>query len=183
MAQLLLKAGTGMTVAGGIQQGRDAETEAKNAQATANYNAQIQEQEAKAIEAKTAFEQSRQAEEGARIESSLLANIGASGAVPSIGTPLLIQAKQASELELENLMIGYEGQIGAARARSQAALDRLQGRIYRQRGRNIARGRYMGAGATLLKGFGSMDWGGGGGTTGYTGGDTGYTRNFSASDW
>ena len=150
----LLLVGTGVAAAGQIQSGRAAAAMGKSAQNIANYNAAIQEREAKAIEQKTAFEQRRQAERGIRIKSALRAKLAGAGARMDIGAPLMLQAEQAAELELENLYIGYEGQVGAGRARSQAEIDRLQGRISRQKGKAARKAAYVGAGATLLTGFG-----------------------------
>lgn len=133
-----------------------AKAEAKSAQNIANYNAAVMEREAEAIRQKARFEQRRQVKAGERIKSSLLAALGASGADITVGAPLELQAEQAAELELENILIGYEGEVGAQRALSQAALDRLQGRLYRQKGRNLALARNIQLakeGVTLLTGF------------------------------
>jgi len=143
-----------MAIAGSqIQAGREASAEGKSRQNMANYNAQMQEREAKAIEQRTAVEQRRQAEAAARQQSSLEAGLGAAGAVTTAGAPLMLQAKQASESELENLMIGYTGREQATAARTQAKLDRMGGKLARQRGKAIATGKYIGAGTTLLTGF------------------------------
>jgi len=162
MAPLALPAmiaGIGLTAAGQIQAGRVAGAEAESAQAIANYNAAVQEREAQAIEARTGLEQRRQAEEAARAMSAMRARIGVAGVVPTVGAPLQVQAKQASEFEMENLMIGYRGRTEAARARSAAEIERMGGRIAIQRGRARERAAYIGAGTTLLTGFGEMDWG------------------------
>lgn len=158
----LMGVGIGMQALGMFQQGQAAAAEARAQQQVAQYNAKVAEREAQAIEQKTAFEQQRQAEEAARIEGSLRANLGASGAVPSEGTPLMLQSKQAAESELDNLMIGYEGQIGAGRARSQSRLDKMQAGIYSQKASNARTAGMIGAGTTLLTGFGKMaydQWG------------------------
>lgn len=151
----MLITGVALQAGGRIQAGRVAEAEAESAQDIANRNAALMEEEAKAIEAKTAFELKRQAEAEARIKSRLRARLAATGAVPDIGTPLLIQEEQAEELELEKILIGYEGQVEAAKARSQAELDRLTGRLAIRRGKAAKRAGYIGAGATLLTGFGA----------------------------
>ena len=156
MATLLMAAGTGLAAAGQIQAGRAAEVEGKSAQAIANYNAAVQEREAQAIEQRTGLEQRRQTEEAARAMSRMRAGFGAAGVVSTAGTPLQIQAKQASEFEMENLMIGYRGQTEAARARSAAEIERMGGRLAKERGKAAKRAGYIGAGATLLTGFGSM---------------------------
>lgn len=145
--------GTGMQVFGQIRAGQAAEAQAEAEQNIAQYNAQVQEQEAKAIEQRTALSQRRQAEAAARRLSTLEAGVAAAGAVTTVGAPLMLQAKQASESELENLDIGYTGREQATAARTQARLDIARGKLARQRGRAEARGRYIGAGTTLLTGF------------------------------
>ena len=143
-----------LMAAGQIQQGRAAEAEAKSAQNMANYNALVQEREAKATRAATDFKQMRQAKEAERIKSSMLAKMG-QGSIPGAGTNVLIQGEQAEELELENLLIGYEGELTAQRSESQAAADRLQGKIYKQKGKNLKTASYYKAGSSLLTGFGN----------------------------
>jgi hypothetical protein len=138
------------------QQGQAASAQAQGQQAMSNYNAQVAEQEAKATEARAGYESRQQAEQANRYASSMQAAIGASGTVSTAGTPLLIQAKQAAQSELENLMIGYSGQVGADRARSQATLDRLQGGIYGQQAKNARLAGTVGAGSSLLQGFGQF---------------------------
>lgn len=153
--------GIGLMAGGQIYGGIAAAQEAASAQAMANYNAAVMEQQAKATEQKAAFEQKRQAEEAERIKSTMQAEMGEAGAVTTAGTPLMIQAKQASELELKNLMIGYEGMTEAARARSEAAGYKMEGKMARRRGRAAMIGGFLGAGGTLLTGFGRMGRGGG----------------------
>lgn len=143
-------------------QGRAAAAEAQSQQAIAEYNAQVMRQQAKAEEAKAAYEARMVAEAGHRYESSLRAGLGASGAVVSAGTPLMIQARQAAETELEAAMAGYKGQVAARAARTQAQLDMAQASIYGQKASTASRMGMFGAGTTLLSGFGglaSRKWG------------------------
>src|SRR3972149_6978291 len=132
---LLKAAGIGLEVAGALQEGATAESIGK-------YNQQVSSMQAKEIEAKTAFDQMRQAEEGSRVISSMEAGQAAAGG----GMNLLARAKQAAELELQNLMIGREGAIGAAQARAEGAMAKWQGR-------QAKRQSYLKAGGTLLSGF------------------------------
>ncbi len=135
-------------------------TEGKSAQNIANFNAAVAEQVAKAQRAKAGFAQKRQAKRGAEITSALTAKLGAAGGV---GSPVALDlaAEQAAELELENLLIGFEGEVLAGQAESQAELDRLAGRIAQQRGKSAARAANvqfglqlatLGAGSGLFKG-------------------------------
>jgi len=153
MGAALALAGLGLQVAGGLQQAAAAKQEAKNQQAMMNYNARVKEEEAKAAEAKAVFDSQRQAEAAERQQSRLQAELGASGAIPTAGSPLLIQAKQKAESDLDNLMIGYEGITTAKQLRQGAEADRTQGKMYRQAGNNAAMGSYLNTGATVLGGL------------------------------
>jgi hypothetical protein len=140
---------------GQVQAGQAAAVEGKSSRNMAEYNAALQEREAKQIEARTALQQRRQAEESERKMGTLRVGLGASGAVTTAGSPLMIQAQQASEFELENLMTGYEGREEATAARSGAALSRMEGKMAMQKGKAAKLAGYIGAGSTLLTGFGS----------------------------
>lgn len=190
MGELLLGAGVATAVAGGIRKGLAAEAQAeaqavrvgaqtaaqvsqlRSAQNIARYNAAVMEREAAATRQKARFEQKRQAEGGERVKSTLVSRIAAAG---GLGSPVAadLAAKQAAELELENLLIGYEGEVVAKRAETQAELDKMQAKIFgqkavtrrqigrmttkelRQRARNLRTATFFGAGETLLTGFGS----------------------------
>lgn len=156
-----LTAGIALLVAGKIQEGRAAAAEGESAQNIQNYNAAVLESEAKAIEQKGKFEGIRQVREAARIQSALRARLGISGARTDIGAPVLLAEEQAAESELEGFLIGAEARAKAGRARSEATLARLQGRLFRERGRQRRTAAFLGAGGTLLTGFGLA---GGGGT-------------------
>jgi hypothetical protein len=158
---MLVVGGTVMGAAGQIQGGMAAEAEGKSQQNMANYNAALQEREAKSIEARTALQQKQQAETADREASTLRAGLGASGAVSTAGSPLMIMAKQASEAELENLNIGYQGMEEATAARSGAALSRMEGKTALARGKAGKTAGFMGAGSTLLTGFGTAGYYGG----------------------
>jgi hypothetical protein len=138
LAPALMIGGAGLTAFGQIQEG-------KTAAAIGKYNQQVDEMQAKEIEAKTSFDQTRQAEAGARVMSSMEAGQAAADG----GMNLLALAKQRSELELQNLMIGREGTIGAATARAEGAMAKWQGR-------QAKRQSYLRTGGTLLQGFGSI---------------------------
>ena len=146
--------GLGLGAAGMIGQGNAAAAQARSQQAIAEYNVKIQQREAAAQEQQALYRQKLQAQEANRMASSLRAGLGTSGAVLSEGTPLLIQATQAEQSELDNLMIGYQGRIARGQAINQAAIDRAQATIYGQQARSSATVGYTGAGTSLLTGFG-----------------------------
>ncbi len=137
-------------------------TAGKSAQNIAEFNAAVEEQEAKAIKLRGAFAQKRQVKKATAIKSALEAKLGAGLASP-VAADLI--AEQAAELELENLLLGFEGEVLAQRALNQAELDRLSGKLAKQRGKaagraaNIRFGTQLATtpvgteGGTLLTGF------------------------------
>ena len=66
-----------------------------------------------------------------------------------------ILAKQRSELELKNLMIGNEGLLEASQARSQAGAYRMQAKMFGQQARNTLLGGFLGAGGDIGRGLGT----------------------------
>jgi hypothetical protein len=149
-------AGVGLQGIGMMASGQAASAEAKSQQAIANYNAAVAEQTAKSIENQTLYKQQLEAENAVRVASSMRAAIGASGASPSEGTPLMVMAKQAAQSELDQLMTGYQGQIGMGQARSQGTIDRMLGDVYGQKAKNSMMAGMIGAGSTLLTGWGDL---------------------------
>ena len=138
---ILQVAGTAMSAFGQHQAGRAASAEAK-------YQAQVQERQAQAAEQRTQLEQRRQAEEASRRKGALAASLGASGAVTTAGAPLMIMATQAREDEREQAMIGWQGREEAGALRRGAQMSRMKATQARRAGA-------IGAGTTLLHGFGS----------------------------
>ena len=110
----------------------------KSEQNISEFNAQVEEQKAVAERAKAGFAQKRQAKKGVAIQSELEAKLGKAGGTGSLVAADLVGA-QAEELELENLLLGFEGEVAAQQAESQAELDRLQGKLSKQRGKSAAR--------------------------------------------
>lgn len=122
--------------------------EGESAQNIAEFNADVEEQKAIAAKNKAAFDQQRQAKKGAAIKSAQIAKIAKGG---GLGSPVAgdLTAEQASELELENLLIGFEGEVAAQQSLNQAEIDRLSGRLAKQRGKSAARASNVGFGIQL----------------------------------
>lgn len=152
----LLLGGIGLQTASMIQAGRAAEAQAEGEEAMAEYNARVAEQQAKATELKTKFDQRRAAERAQRILGTLRAGLGGAGAISEEGAPLALITEQAEELALENALIGYEGQVRAGQFRSQAGLYGMEAQLAGSRAKAAMPAAYLGAGGTLLTGFGTM---------------------------
>jgi hypothetical protein len=121
----------------------------KNQQTIENFKAEVAEAEGEAALIRSGFDQMQQAKEAERIKSSLSAGLGAAGAT---GSPVAIDLtkEQAAELELENLLIGFEGETANLRAESQAKLDRLQGQLAKSSAKSAARRANVGFGLQLV---------------------------------
>ena len=150
---LLFLAASAAKGASTIQQGRIADAEGR-AQARLNErNALILEQDADARDRKTRFDQLRQVVSGAKVQGRLLAGLGASGARLDVGAPIRLLSDQAEELELDMLLIGYEGAIEARQLRNQAVIQRFQGSLAKARGKSTKETSFLQAGAGLLSDF------------------------------
>ena len=121
----------------------------RSEQNIANFNAEVAEQQAESELIKSGFEQQRQAKEAEKIKSALQADIGAAG---GLGSPVAVdlEFEQAEELELENLLIGFQGEVASQRLKSQATLDRLQGQLARQSSKSAARAANIRFGTQLV---------------------------------
>ena len=157
----LMMAGLAISAAGAAQQAAAAKAAAKSQQNQANYNAQVQENEAKAKEQAAAFEAKRAAKTNVRERSTLKTRLAKAG---GLGSPVAddLSGFQESEQELDQLLIGFDGETAATRARNQGTMDRASGRAARARGRSKATGAYVSgagtfatsdSGQTLLRGF------------------------------
>lgn len=138
-----------------IYEGMAAKAEAETQADYAKYNAAVLENEAKAEEQAGRIRSQRQAEEAARIQASLEAGLGASGAVMGVGSPLAILGEQARQSDIENAMIGYETAIEASRRRSAARGELYKAKAYKQQGRAAMTASIIKAGSSLLTGFAS----------------------------
>ena len=154
MALPLLAIGTGLQAGSSILSGFLGSREKKAEKALAKYNAALMDKQAKEIEERTRFQLVRQAEAGEREIGFLRTTLGASGMVAGaggVGDELL--AEQRSELELESLLIGYEGRLEASQARSGAGAYRMQAKMLGQQARNTLLGGFLGAGSAIGQGL------------------------------
>jgi len=145
-------AGAGLGALGASQQGEAGRAEAESRRNIELFNAEVNRQAAKGERQKAAFNQKRQAKETAEIRSRLIAATAAKGGA---GSPVIadLAAESASEAELENLLLGFEGEVAAKKLESGAQLDVAQASIFRKRGKAARRAGRIGAGQSLLGGF------------------------------
>ena len=113
-----------------------------------NYNAALAEQEASTRERDSRMQANAQRVQNERLLARQRALYAKAGVSMSTGTPLMVQAEQAAELERGAVDIERTGSVEAGRYRQQAALDRMSGKAARQ-------GANMQAVGTLLQGAAS----------------------------
>ncbi len=107
--------------AGAIQQGQATKAQSK-------LQAGILEQQAARERDQAAADEEDFRVRQSRAMASRRAALGASGADPSSGSPLLVSEDFAGEVELSALRIRSGGEVRATRAEQQAVLQRFQGR-------------------------------------------------------
>jgi len=121
----MLAAGSAIVGAvGAIQQG-------KAQQSMANYNAAVAERAAESAKVAAAFEESAQRSQAEKLRSTQRALFARSGVTPE-GSPLLVEADTAAQAEQDALAIRFSGSAAEARAKSQAAMSRFEGRVAKQ---------------------------------------------------
>lgn len=139
-----------------------AQSQAAGAQAAANYNASVKNQQANAAIAQSVEDERRMRINARSQLGGIRAGIGASG-ITSEGSALEVLQNSASNAELDALTIRHQGEMKAWAYRAGANLDLFQGEQARQKG-NFESAGY------LLKGLGAgasgMGGGGGGGDSG-----------------
>jgi hypothetical protein len=124
-----------------------------------NYNAAVEEQNARTAQRDAAIKANQVRQQNARVLASQRAAFAANGIVGDTGSPLLVQAQQAGNLEMGALEVERQGSLTAAQNRQQAVLDRLSGS-------SAARAANRNASSTLLSSFSSAagSFSGNGGT-------------------
>ena len=150
---LLFLAAAGAKAASTIQQGRIADAEGRAEAKLQERNAQVDERNAVARELKARFDQLRQVVSGVKVLGRLRARLGASGARLDVGAPIRALRDQAEELELDNLLIGFEGAVEAGRFRERAVISRFKGSLAKTRGKAARRASFVKAGTSLLSDF------------------------------
>lgn len=152
VAAIAAIASAAVTAAGAIQQG-------KQQKAIAEFNAQVAENEAISARNAAQFEADLQSDRIERVIAAQRAGAGGAG-VQIEGSPLAVIADTAADGELDRLAILFSGDIAAARATSQAAADRLQGRLAQTKARFSAVSALLGGASKAAGGF-SGGFGGG----------------------
>ena len=145
--EIALIASAAVSAVGAIQEGLAASQQGK-------LQAGILGQQATSEREQTAGRESDFRRKQARVQASRRAALGASGVDPSTGSPLLVSADFAGEVELQALRIRHGGEVRATRLEQQARLARLSGRQAQTGGLLRGVGGFLRGGSLLLSGAG-----------------------------
>ena len=119
-------------------------------QAVYNRNAQIKEQEAKAIAQQTEFDIARFDQNYQKLVGSTNVAAAKSG-VERSGTFFNLQRYNAEQAEIQKDVIEYNSQVAQAQKIEEANFARISGQIKRQEARIAQLGYYSRAGESLLR--------------------------------
>jgi len=132
---------------------------AKQAEKAEEFNAQIADENAKASERnaqalrdKAAYDEEMHRERVKKLLKSQRAAYGASG-VSTEGSPMMVQADTEEQGDLDALAIRKSGTVEALQMSNLAAQQRMEGQLYRLKGRNyLAAGKSQATGTMLSAG-------------------------------
>ncbi len=134
--------GGGVSAYNSIQQG-------KAQKALNDFNANVNEQAALDKSRDARILANAQRAKGERLKARQRVLLAKSGVAMDTGSPLMLQAQQAGELELAALDVERSGNVEAARLRNEAIVDRMAGKAARRAGN-------LNATATILSTAGNL---------------------------
>ena len=147
--------------------------QANQQKAMANYQRQVNEQNAKASKEAAQAKIENQRRQAKFIQGTQLARLGGMGALAE-GTPLDIMGQTAGQQEYDNLVTKYEGDIQSIQFQQQAALNKYQADIADYNlGLNVT--------GQIVKGVGQMSSSILGATTGGIGGAATFGKDAAGS--
>jgi hypothetical protein len=147
-ATVLLVAGIVASLASAAVGAYAAYEQGQQAKKIGKFNAKVAENAALARRQAAAIEADNKRKQFAAIMAASRAGAGASGALTSEGSPLLVEISDAENAKLNEARIRYSGEVGARAQESEALVQRFVGRRAAQTGA-------VRAGASLLSGVAS----------------------------
>ena len=150
----LMGAGAGMSALSSIMGGQAAKEQAEGQAKMMEASARAEKVAAQDETNRGKYEASRTVKKGERTLSTMSAGMGQAGVtITGEGAPVAALGEQKSEIDLESEMIGYNAAVASGRHKTQAGLDIMQSKIYKQKGKNEEIAGWMGAGSSLLTGL------------------------------
>ena len=133
-------AGTGVAAFSSIEQGQYAEK-------AAEYNAEMANQQAQEASTQSKYRAFDLSQQRRQMIGRQIAGYGGAGVNPNSGSPLDVMANTAAEYENDIYMAGLSADQATSAGTDQATLDQMSGR-------QAAMAGWMGAGSSMLSGFG-----------------------------
>lgn len=147
----LIAASAGLSALGTIAQGQAANAQGKAQQRAAEYNASIQEMQAKQVSREANLEEEATRRRIRQILGGQRAELAESGiGFEEMGQSLIDDSSKFGELEALN--VRYAGETQRRGLLAGANLSRFEGRAARQAGRNARNLSYLKAGTQLAEG-------------------------------
>ena len=139
-----------------VQEGRLAEAQGKAERKFAEFNARMQEREAKSKMDAASIEEQRISKKARAIAGSQKAKMAAAGLDVSTGTALDVFAETARESYVDRSLTLRKGMIQKVNLEAQAAATRAQGKLAEKMGKAQKKVAYMKAAGQLAMGFSSL---------------------------
>ena len=148
-------AGTGMSVYGNVQSGRQAGAAAAYNAKLARREANLAEMRAQDAQRRGGLEEDRFRRQQSLLQGEQVSGLAAAGVELDSGAPLQILADTAEATELDARTIRYNAQLEAWGLRNQGEGHAAQARLALAEGRNARNSAYLSAGSSLLSGLGT----------------------------
>lgn len=137
---VIMMAGSALSAMGAISQ-------ANAAQASASYNAQLRENDARTATNQAGQDAAQVRREGLLAQGRAVAGYGASGVSTDEGSPLDVLAMSAGQAKLDEETVLYHGRLKATGYSQAASLERFSGKTAKEQG-------YLNAASYLIGGAG-----------------------------
>ncbi|MDD5328041.1 MAG: hypothetical protein PHY02_09570 [Phycisphaerae bacterium] len=167
--------GTGLSIMGQIQEGKEAEEQGKRMKALAQARAAIDIENAEAARERSVEEAKIKSERGTKLLARQKAAFAAGNVLTNVGSPLVLEAETKRDIAKDIGFILETGRGESDAYRSQAEYELAYGDIMEKQGKKARKQSKWDALATGLGGFGSMAY------MGYQGGYFGGSKSGTGS--
>lgn len=137
-----------------VQAGKNANAQAKAAQNAADYNAEMEAQNARVARQQAGAREEAQRRQARQVLGEQRAALSQAG-IGLAGSAADVYGQSAANAELDALNIRYEGELGARGLLAQSELSRHEGSVSAMNGKSAKRASYVNAASSLLAGASS----------------------------
>jgi len=166
ITMVIVAAAAAASAAAQISAGKAAEAQGKAQKEMYEYNARLQEQEARNRMDVAKTEEQRVSDQQKKMLGYQKAAFAKSGFSIEEGSSVDVMADTYGEFAVDRALTLRKGLIDKTTLEAEAGLSRAQGQMAAQRGRNAKRDSYLSAAGTMGMGIGSMGIGSSGGSFG-----------------